>query len=158
MRPFFSNSIFGIVITASCFCISCGNDIIYNKFLSIRGKAWDKQSEYYFEFEIKDRSIPYNILLQIRNNDIYAYQNLWLLCEELQPNGVSSKDTIECMLADDFGKWNGNGITLFQSRFRLRNHYIFPDTGKYTIGIRHGMRDENLKGIEDLGLFIEKAK
>jgi gliding motility-associated lipoprotein GldH len=89
---------------------------------------------------------------------MYDYQNLWLLCEEVQPDGASLKDTVECMLADDFGKWNGNGFTLFQNQFVLRNHYIFPDTGKYTVGIRHGMRNDNLRGIEDIGLFIEKAK
>lgn len=145
-------------ITASCLCFSCGNDTVYNKFQPVRDKVWDKRSEYYFKFEIKDSSIPYNILLQIRNNDMYGYQNLWLLCEQLQPDSISVKDTIECMLADDFGKWNGNGITLFQSRFTLHDHYIFPDTGQYTISIRHGMRDDSLKGIEDIGLFIEKAK
>jgi gliding motility-associated lipoprotein GldH len=147
-----------VVIIASSLCFSCGNDTVYNKFQPVRDKVWDKQSEYYFKFEIKDLSIPYNILLQIRNNDMYGYQNLWLLCKQLQPDGALVKDTIECMLADDFGKWNGNGITLFQSRLTLHDHYIFPDTGQYTISIRHGMRDDNLKGIEDIGLFIEKAK
>jgi gliding motility-associated lipoprotein GldH len=137
---------------------SCVSDTVYNRFQPVRGKVWEKQSEYYFKFQIKDPSVPYNILLQIRNSDMYGYQNLWLLCEELQPGSASVKDTIECMLADDFGKWKGNGITLFQSRVTLRDHYSFPDTGQYTISIRHGMRDDRLKGIEDIGLLIEKAK
>lgn len=146
------------IITASWLCFSCGNDVVYNKFQPVRDKVWDKQSEYYFKFEIKDRSIPYNIQLQVRNNDMYDYQNLWLLCEEQQPGSISVRDTVECMLADDFGKWNGNGITLFQSRFTLRDHYFFPDTGQYAISLRHGMRDDRLKGIDDIGLLIEKAK
>lgn len=158
MKLFPSNNIINILFIAACFCVSCSNDAVYYKFQPIRGKVWEKQSEYYFEFEIKDCSIPYNILLRIRNSDMYDYQNLWLLCEEVQPDGASLKDTVECMLADDFGKWNGNGFTLFQNQFVLRNHYIFPDTGKYTVGIRHGMRNDNLRGIEDIGLFIEKAK
>jgi gliding motility-associated lipoprotein GldH len=147
-----------ILAVALCFCFSCGNAPVYNKFQPVRDKLWDKHSEYRFEFGIKDRSIPYNISLQIRNNDTYAYQNLWLICQEQQPGMILLNDTIECMLADDFGKWKSNGITLFLNRFALREHYLFPDTGRYTISVRHGMRDDNLTGIEEIGLLIEKAK
>jgi gliding motility-associated lipoprotein GldH len=146
------------VIIASCFCFSCGSDTVYSKFQPVRDRQWDKHVEYRFEFEIKDRSVPYNVQLQIRNSDMYAYQNLWLICREQQPGDISLSDTAECMLADDFGKWKSRGITLFQHRLTLREHYIFPDTGRYAIGIRHGMRDARLNGIEDVGLLIEKAK
>ena len=152
MKPFLP-----IVLAVACCCVSCGNDTVYNKFQPIRDKVWDKQSEYLFEYEINDSSLPYNLLLQIRNNDGYKYQNLWLLCEQRQPDGVLLIDTIECMLADDFGKWHGHGVTLFQSRVALRCRYLFPDTGKYILRLRHGMRDDRLEGIEDIGLFIEKS-
>ncbi|MDR0395502.1 MAG: gliding motility lipoprotein GldH [Tannerella sp.] len=144
------------IIIASCFCFSCGRDTVYNRFQPIRDKAWDKQSEYYFKFEIKDCTIPYHLKIQVRNSDLYPYQNLWLLCKQEQPDSTFVTDTLECLLADDFGKWLGNGITLYQSEFSLRNHYYFPDTGTYTLNLRHGMRDDLLKGIEDIGLLIEK--
>lgn len=152
-----SNKIIQLFI-ASCFCFSCGKDTVYNRFQPIQDKAWNKQSEYYFRFEIKDHTTPYHVKIQIRNNDAYPYQNLWLLCKEEQPDSMVLKDTLECMLADDFGKWVGNGITLYQSEFSLHTNYHFPDTGTYILNIRHGMRDDVLKGIEDIGLFIEKAK
>jgi gliding motility-associated lipoprotein GldH len=94
----------------------------------------------------------------VRNSDLYPYQNLWLLCKQEQPDSMVVTDTLECMLADDFGKWLGNGMTLYQNVFSLRDRYYFPDTGAYTLNIRHGMRDELLKGIENIGLLIEKAK
>jgi gliding motility-associated lipoprotein GldH len=146
-----------LMMLASCLCLSCGRDTVYSKFQPIRDHAWEKQSEYYFRFEIKDHTIPYHVRIQIRNNDIYPYQNLWLLCNEEQPDGTSLKDTLECMLADDFGKWTGRGIMIRQSAFLLRTGYHFPDTGIYQLNIRHGMRDDVLGGIEDIGLFIEKA-
>ena len=86
---------------------------------------------------------------------MYPYQNIWILFEESKSAEHISKDTIEYLLADDFGKWKGNGISLFQNRIPIKTRYIFPDTGKYTITIRHGMRDDKLKGIEDIGLHIE---
>ena len=154
----FLKIIIPVFFIASCLFSSCGKDTVYNEYQSVRNKTWNKQDVYFFKFEIKDISVAYNVSLQIRNNDLYSYQNLWIINEEAQPSGVSVKDTIEHMLADDFGKWTGNGITLFQSRINLKDNYHFPDTGKYTIGIRHGMRDDDLKGIENVGLFIEKSK
>jgi gliding motility-associated lipoprotein GldH len=108
---------------------------------------------------LKDASIPYDISLQLRNSDFYPYQNIWIIFAELHPTAETAvNDTIEYRLADASGKWTGNGITLFQNRFPLRTDYHFPDTGQYTIGIRHGMRDDLLKGIENVGLMIEKHK
>lgn len=149
-----------LFIFASPFFFSCSKDTVYNEFQSVRNKMWDKQDEYYFNFEIQDNSVPYDVLLQLRNNDTYPYQNIWIFTDERQTSGNGNivKDTIEQILADDFGKWKGNGITLFQSKIILRQQYHFPDTGKYTIGIRHGMRNNQLRGIEDIGLFIEKSK
>ena len=150
--------LYSIIITASCFFLSCSKETVYSKFQPIQNKVWNKQSEYFFMFEISDILIPYNIAIQIRNNDIYPYQNLWILSEEKQTDDIFVRDTIEFMLADDFGKWTGKGISVFQSHMSLRNNYHFPDTGTYTIGIRHGMRDEKLKGIENIGLIIEKSE
>lgn len=147
-----------VIILASCFFFSCSKRTVYNEFQPIQNKIWDKQDEYFFHFEIKDQTVPYDISLQLRNSDIYPYQNIWMLSRERQPSGHSVTDTIEYILADDFGKWHGNGITLFQNQITLRSKYHFPDTGKYTISVRHGMRDDQLKGIEDIGLFIEISK
>ena len=147
-----------IIIIAVCFLFSCGKNTVYSEYQHINNKAWNKQDEYFFNFEIKDNSIAYNISLLLRNNDMYPYQNIWIFCDERQPSEASVKDTIEFMLADDFGKWKGKGFTLFQSRIALKDNHLFADTGKYTIGIRHGMRNDILKGIEDIGLLIEKAK
>ncbi|MDR3251195.1 MAG: gliding motility lipoprotein GldH [Tannerella sp.] len=146
-------------IVVSCFCFSCGNGVVFNKIQPIQNKVWDKQAEYFFTFEINDNSVPYNVFLQLRNNDTYPYRNLWLFCgEQFGDSSIAVTDTIECMLADDFGKWKGNGITLFQSQFLLKNEYRFPETGQYTISVRQGMRDDKLKGIENIGLFIEIAR
>jgi gliding motility-associated lipoprotein GldH len=145
-------------LIASCFCFSCGKNTVYNKFQSIRNNAWGKQAEYYFKFEIKDQTVPYHVNIHLRNNDFYPYSNLWLLCREEQPDGTALKDTLEYTLADGFGKWTGNGVTLYQHVLPLRTRYHFPDTGAYILHIRHGMRDDTLRGIEHIGLVIEKAK
>jgi len=150
------NLIFILFTMFSGIYLSCGRDTVFNQYQPVQHKIWDKQSEYFFTFRISDNNIPYNIFIQVRNNSLYPYQNLWLFCEEKRPDGVSVRDTTEFMLADDFGKWTGNGITLFQNSFLYKQACLFPDTGQYTIAIRQGMREDELKGIEDIGLVIKK--
>jgi len=137
---------------------SCNSDIVFNDFQPVPDKVWDRQSEFLFHFELNEAAIPYNISLQLRNSIFYPYQNLWILFDALDQTEVIVNDTIEFLLADKSGKWTGNGVTLFQNQFPLRTNYHFPDTGKYTIRIRHGMVAEQLHGIENVGLFIEKTR
>lgn len=156
----------------ACLLYSCGNETIVNEFQLVVHHRWDKQTEFLFNVDIRDASVPYDVFLQLRNNNTYPYQNIWIFYAEQQmtlpissapvespallPPAVS--DTIEYLLADDFGKWTGNGVTLFQNRLPIKQQYHFPDTGQYTISLRHGMRDNPLKGIENVGLYIRKSK
>ena len=158
MHKYLSGYRISAIVVVACFFLSCSQNLVYNEFQNTQNNLWDKQDEYFFNFEINDISIPYSVSLKLRNNDMYPYQNIWIFFEQSQSSEIMLKDTIEYMLADDFGKWTGNGITLYQSHISLKEHYFFPDTGKYTISVRHGMRDDKLKGIENIGLFIEKSK
>ena len=147
-----------LVVTTFCLFVSCDNNIVFSEFQPVKDKKWDKQDEFVFQFEMNDVSIPYNISLQLRNSRLYPYKNLFVILEELHPTEIVINDTIECMLADSTGKWTGNGITLFQNLFMLRNNYHLTDTGKYTIILRHAMVDEYLKGIEDVGVLVERVQ
>ncbi|MCC8096380.1 MAG: gliding motility lipoprotein GldH [Tannerellaceae bacterium] len=142
-----------------CFlCFSCENKAIYNQYQAIADRTWKKDKEYYFTFYIDDITVPYNLILDIRNNNLYPFQNLWVFYTIEPPIGTLQRDTLECMLADDFGKWYGKGISLFHSSFPLRTSYMFPYEGQYTYSFRQGMRTEVLKGIQEIGFRVEKAR
>ncbi|MDR1403905.1 MAG: gliding motility lipoprotein GldH [Tannerellaceae bacterium] len=149
----------GSVVFFMClFLFSCGkNQTVYNQYQTIEHSTWEKNKEYYFTFQIDDTTIPYHITLEIRNNNLYPYQNLWLFLDEESPAGLMVRDTMEYMLADDFGKWLGSGISLFQTSFPIKTNYLFSKTGRYTFGFRQGMRSDTLRGIQEIGLRIEKA-
>lgn len=137
---------------------SCANDTPYYQYQVIENTAWEKDKIYYFTFLITDNSRPYTITLDIRNNNKYPYQNLWLFYNEEPPIGTITKDTIECVLADEFGKWYGHGISLYESSFPLRENYTFPHPGQYTFSFRQGMRDSVIVGIQEIGLRIQSSE
>lgn len=139
------------------FCLSCGDSPFYEQYKSIDGRYWEKDAEYYFSFDITDTSIPYDLTIEIRNNNLYPYQNLWIFSKEEQPSGKVLRDTTECFLADDYGKWLGTGISLFQSSHILHSQYFFKEEGTYTLGFRQGMRNDQLAGIQEVGLRITKS-
>ncbi|MDR1881134.1 MAG: gliding motility lipoprotein GldH [Tannerellaceae bacterium] len=146
-----------LAVIGCCLCLSCENRAIYDQYQVIENTLWEKDREYYFTFEVEDISVPYTITFEVRNNNLYPYQNLWIFFSEEKPVGPIQRDTLECMLADDAGKWYGHGISLYQSGFPVRTDYLFPHEGQYTFAFRQGMRNDALKGIQEIGLRVEKS-
>ncbi len=142
----------------ACFLfLSCGGPTVFDRYQQIEGRYWEKEKEYFFTFEIDDTTYTYDLSLEIRNNNLYPYQNLWIFWDEKQPSQTILKDTIECILADDYGKWFGKGISLYESSFPLRSGYYFAEKGSYTFSFRQGMRNDKLPGIQEVGLKVVKS-
>ena len=74
-----SRKLKGIIAALTCsLSFSCENPALYDQYQAINNITWEKDKEYYFTFEVKDISVPYDLTLEVRNNNLYPYQNLWL--------------------------------------------------------------------------------
>lgn len=136
---------------------SCDSPAVYDFFQPVDDATWTKDKTFYFTFEVKDKSIPYDLTLELRNNNLYPYRNIWIISKEEQPVGPLRSDTLEYMLADKSGKWKGKGFSLFSGSFPIKKNYYFPHEGRYTFSFSHHMTDEKLKGIHEIGFRVEKA-
>lgn len=119
---------------------------------------WNKKDAKNLEFEIKDTQ-PKNLIFIVRNNNEYPYNNLFLISTiKGNKNEVLRTDTLQYILAKPNGEWLGNGLGNVKEIFlQYKNNFKFPTNGKYKIEIKHGMRADSLKGIEDLGIKIESV-
>lgn len=147
-----------LIGTLSSFFIACERDYVFQKMEPIEEETWNYKDTVTIEFEVKDTSSPNNFYLKVRNNTDYPYRNLYLFLDLEFPNGKHWLDTAECRLADKKGNWTGRGIGdvkdheyLFIHRKRL------PVEGKHRFHIVHAMRKENLPGVENVGLAIERV-
>ena len=141
----------------SMILISCDKSIIYVENQSIPESGWKKESKLSFTADINDTIHPLNIYLNVRNKGNYAYSNLYLFLNTIFPNGEVSRDTLEVFLADPKGKWIGNGIGDIKSlELLFIKNVRFVKTGKYTFEFEQAMREDELKGINELGIKIEK--
>lgn len=119
---------------------------------------WDKSNALSFDFEIKDTLGIYDLFLLSRNNNEYEYSNLYLFTEMKFPNGEVFTDTLQYFLAYQDGEWIGDGGGLKELFLLYRENISLKDTGKYELKVRHGMREDNLVGIEDISLIVDKVK
>lgn len=143
------------IVISLCFC-AC-TKTIYSDFQSVPITGWQEDSILSYSISIDDTTNLYDILLCVRHIETYPYQNMWLFCGF----GLDSivHDTIEFFLADDRGRWLGNGGNKWiEMPVLYEQNYQFSDTGQYTFTIQHGMRDEELRGISDVGVIIRQSK
>ena len=96
------------------------------------------------------------LLLSLRHTDGYEYSNLWLELSYINEDTTVVADTLNLILADNYGRWNGHGsgpslqITDTVSKsFTLRRGM--------ELKLRHIMRLDTLANIERVGIvYITK--
>jgi len=135
----------------------CGRDAFYEDFKETADETWSIDDAKEFTVNIDNNSLSYRLIFTIRNTTDYPYSNLYLFFTTIDPNNIATRDTIECLLADRSGRWLGRGIgKIRESRFLIREQFIFADTGNYRFILEQAMRDEQLRGITDIGLRLEQ--
>ena len=145
-------------ILVSLFIVACNNHDVYFQYNTVAINGWNKDTAYVFHVPISDTTATYNIYVNVRNRGEYPYQNLWLFMRKISPDKIQTKDSIECYLADQRGKWLGNGIgSIMEMPILYKQNVKFPQVGTYDYKIVQGMRDSLLIGINDIGMRVEKA-
>lgn len=138
---------------------ACDPSQVYENNIEIDDYAWHKDSILRFQVNIQDTINPHNIYINVRNTSRYKMQNLFLFVNTSSPNGASLRDTFECYLADDRGKWTGSGWgDIYENQFVYKKNIRFPVSGMYTFEYTQAMRTDDLEYISDMGLRIEKVE
>lgn len=127
---------------------------IFLDYCHISSEGWNKETILTFEPYIEDK-MPLDVMIELRHNNDYPYQNIWFFVSLFHKDQIIQTDTVQYILANDFGRWHGRGCNaLYQLSLMYKQRVVFPDTGKYKIQIEQAMRDNPLYGVEDIGLRI----
>lgn len=134
----------------------CSDNYVYNGYVNLPHEQWHADSLACFRIPVTDTLTFYNLYVNIRNTTDYPFQNLYLFIDITAPNGASVRDTFECYLANDHGKWLGSGRGKFRdNRFLYRKNVRFGAEGDYTVTLQQAMRVEQLKGVSEVGFRVE---
>jgi len=138
---------------------ACDKGVVFEKNIGIPDYSWDMNNIVKLEPEISDTVALYNIYINIRNASGYQFSNLFLFLNTTTPDGSIARDTLELTLADESGRWLGNGSgDIWDNRILFKKNFRFPQAGTYKFALQQAMRVNPLPQISDAGMRIEKAE
>ncbi|GAA4275056.1 gliding motility lipoprotein GldH [Aquimarina gracilis] len=159
------NRRFILIVFTVISIIACDDKRVFDQYKTV-SEAWEMDEKVSFSLPELDTLKPYNLFINIRNNNLYRYSNLFLISEMKFPNGKVVTDTLEYNMAAPNGEWLGTGFTdLKENKLWYKENVIFAEKGIYTITLQHAMRKNgevggiySLEGITDIGFRIENAQ
>jgi gliding motility-associated lipoprotein GldH len=146
-----------LILTSLFLLVSCNTNVVFTDSKVIKQKSWNLTDIPSFKVQVTDTVNTNNIFFTIRTGSSYPFRNIYLFVTTTSPDGKSITDTLQYYLADEKGKWLGKGFgDIHELNLPYRSNVYFPVKGVYQFNIQHGMRIENLKGVYDIGLRVEK--
>lgn len=147
------------VILLSVTFVACNKNVLFSEYTKLPEEGWKTENKLTYSFEVKDNNPYYNVFLNVRHADSYPFSNLFVFLTTTNPSGRTTIDTLECVLANKKGEWQGDGAgDIWDNKIPLKLNLRFPQTGKYTFVFEQGMRVNPLPLIMDFGITIEKVK
>lgn len=140
---------------------SCDKKRVFDEYKSV-GSAWHKDSIVTFDLPELDSTKQYNLFINLRDNNNYQFNNLFLIVALEKPNGYTKVDTLEYQMTDPDGTLLGNGWSdIKESKLYFKENATFK--GKYKVHIKQAVRETGkvpgvtaLEGITEVGFRIEK--
>jgi len=137
---------------------ACGRNVVFTDSVQFSGKTWKLADIPVFRIQVKDTVTSNNIFFNLRTGSSYPFRNIYLFVTTISPGGKSLTDTLQYELADEKGNWRGKGFgDIHELKLPYKSNVFFPVSGTYQFSIQHGMRLEDLKGVYDIGLRVEKT-
>ncbi|WP_306351356.1 gliding motility lipoprotein GldH [Flavobacterium sp. '19STA2R22 D10 B1'] len=157
------NSVLLLMVTVLFF--SCDKKRVFDEYKTI-GKVWNKDSIVSFKFKQEDTTSVYNLFVNLRNNDAYPFNNLFLIVSLEQPDGFTEVDTLEYQMAKPDGSLLGSGFSdVKESKLWFKEKQKFPIKGDYQVHIQQAVRQtgkvagvKDLEGVTEVGFRIESIE
>ena len=145
--------------------ISCDKKRVFDQYKSV-GNAWHKDSTVTFELPKLDPKKSFNLYVNVRDNDEYPFNNLFLIVSLEQPNRQVKVDTLEYEMTNPDGTLLGDGFSdIKENKLFYKGKQNFTQKGIYKIHIKQATRQTGkiegvtaLTGISDVGFRIESTE
>ena len=144
--------------------VSCNTNMVKSEYRATDDGFWNKDDVLEFTFEELDTLQQHDVFINVRNDETFPYNNLFLIAELNFPDGNIVTDTLEYEMALPDGTWLGQGYgSLKESKLWYKENIVFSTSGVYTLRVSQAMRKNgsvngvvNLEGITDVGFEIIK--
>jgi len=122
---------------------------------NLKNEPWKNNVN--IEFSI-DPSAKYKTFLLLRHNS--ALESKAILCKLSIKDSIDNRknDTLKINFIDKNGKWEGKGLSLKTIILPISKDSINLKKGHYKIGIVPLIMNQELKGIETIGIILKRNK
>jgi gliding motility-associated lipoprotein GldH len=150
-----------ILFSAVLLFLACDKKRVFDEYKSV-GSGWNKDSIVTFDLPVLDSTQQYNLFVNLRANDDYKFNNIFLIVAMEQKNGFTKVDTLEYQMTNPDGSLLGDGFTdLKESKLFYKEKIQFK--GQFKVYIKQALRENGkvpgvsvLDGITNVGFRIEK--
>ena len=137
--------------------VSCDENRIFDEYKSFPDATWHKGDVVEFDIKLDDTLSKNQVYIKIRNTVDYPFSNIYLFTKLDFPDGKVLVDTLEYEMTDAEGMWLGDGVSGIKNNLLYyKKDVVFYEKGSYKLSVQHGMRTDNLVGIQNLGIRIER--
>jgi gliding motility-associated lipoprotein GldH len=152
-----TNRYVALILTVLLF-MSCVRGVVFTESVSMPGKTWKLDDIPAFSIPVKDTLTGNDIFFILRTSSSYPFRNIYLFATTTSPDGHRITDTLQYTLADEKGNWYGKGFgDIHELKLPYKSNVFFPVSGIYQVNVQHGMRTEDLKGVYDIGIRVDKT-
>lgn len=137
---------------------SCDNARVFDENKAIENNNWHYKTRVPFDVRIKDTSKLYNVYVNLRVDADYKYSNIFMWVHTTNPDKKTDQRRVEIRLADESGKWLGNGLgDIYDYQFPAFKKVKFPQQGFYKFELEQNMRDDTLMHVKAAGIRVEEV-
>lgn len=144
---------------------ACDKKRVFDEYKSV-GESWNKDLVVDFNLPKLDTLKKYNLYVNLRADDSYEFNNLFMIVSLEQPDGLTKIDTLEYQMADVDGTLLGDGFSdIKESKLVYKEKVQFKASEKNKVRIKQAVRKtgnvvgvSNLKGITAVGFRIESLE
>lgn len=134
---------------------ACQSPAVFEQYEELPGESWKRSHIVEFKAQIPDSGL-YNVILSIRHTTDFETANLWCFVSNNTPAGQQLKDTVNLIIAEPDGRWLGKGGSIKTVEHPLKRNPVALPSGEVGFSIEQGMRIEEMQGVKNVGIRIEK--
>lgn len=135
---------------------ACQSSVVFEDYEELPEEVWSRYNVVEFKAAIPDSGL-YRVKLCLRHTTDFEMANLWCFISTRSHAVQQLKDTVNIKVAETDGQWLGTGGTIKTIEQEINRNPVNLPKGEVTFRIEQGMRMDEMAGVKNVGIKIEKV-
>lgn len=152
MRRIVHCSLFTL-LAATFVATSCQRPLLYS-YQPVAEEGWLCTDTIRFVMDELPPDSTYALRAGVRCNNLFAYQNLWLVVERRMPSEARHRDTVQFVFTDDVGVGFSSSNILHEQEQPVCTFRVRQSKQPIELLVYHVMEKQLLKGVTEVGVRV----